>query len=408
MAKGKNFYLDILNGLKDAPANEVADSLGLSKQSLNYHLKKLKLLDIVENIGYGTWHVKEENLDRLEKLTKKVKKTSKNSEERHKRVSPNKGDVPAESYFVDFTDGVKAKLEPDTVRSHAYHFVLQIRKNIRNWCKEKRREYLDKKKVHYEKIRQGEQLLVKGCTVWLTNKSVNVWLPHSFYVEEADDGYALAVQEFLKVVKGVESLLRLDFRINGRHKWRVASEHHALIMNALAKEYNDKKEKLFVDDAEDGVWAWIDDSEGLNEFETGLPGERGRSANRKVKYWFNGLKRLDEEVGPQDILDMIGELSNLQMFQAENIASHVPVFRSMKEGFDKWSGVLERIDRKLGGEGVVDVGGSGEVDYPLLGALKKKIETIDDVIKYGDYVEMLSRGDKVEFTDWLFDEFGNE
>lgn len=345
MTKGKKHkkvvYLRVVDELRKGSASRAAGVLDFSKQQISPLIKTLKILGIVERIGYGVWRVHDHHLGRLDSFL--AEKSPKQVSNLESLWSQKKGGLSDKKLFTSFhsSERVKSSLGPDTVRTHALQFVLKV-KGIRNW--ERRKEYLDSKGFDYVNIKQGQRFFVEGCRVWLTNKSIVIWLPNSFFVSNADTGYNYGVYEFLRIVSKLESLLNATFRLGGQYRFRVARQHHALIKNTLAKQYNKEKKKLFVFD-EKGLWLVVDDSEGLGELETIHNRPDARSDNRKVQDFFNGIK--DTGLTPEMVLQMIARVTDNQQVHAQNMLSHVDAIKELGAGVKELTGVVKKMDGEL-------------------------------------------------------------
>lgn len=327
MTKGKNksisFYLTIIKYLDQGMSlHQIAAKIDMSKQNLNYYNKWLKMLNIAEYAGYGTWRVNHSNIPKLKeflskKLPHKVKQV-KNSDPLYRKI--------------------KGGLKENDIRSHAIQCVLKVRK-IRNWNKDKRRSYLKKIDVNFVPIQQGERFFIESFRVWLTNISIVIWVPYSFFAEGADTGYSYGVYEFLRIAKRVERLMKVDFRISGKHVFRVTRQHHALIKNSLAKQYNKEKKKLYVFD-ERGLWLTIDYSNQIDEVEVlsnrGKNGIESRENCTHIQKVFNEFKSTG--LTPEKIMHMIKEQSdsisglikNHEIF-GENMKSHIGAIRTLSQ-----------------------------------------------------------------------------
>lgn len=361
---GKVLYLSILDAIRNGSAQEAARVLGFSKQQLSPYLKTLKMLGVVEKRGYGVWVVNESNTAKLddfcvEKRPKQVKRFSKiNPIESEERRGIDK-------IFTSFSGSVTDEVVQRETRAHAFEFVLKVRK-LQNWTREARRAYLADKKYDFKSIQQGERVVINDCKVWLTNKSVIVWLPHSFFVRDAQTGYSYAVYEFERIISRVESMLAVSLRIGGKYLFRVCKQEYALVNNALAKQYNKDRKKLYVWDQRDGFWAWVDDSGGsmdgqTGEFETGsIPGKRGVEAANSVQRMFNSVKQTKMDM--HDILRLFqeqggvvqGMLSSQQEY-AENIKTHITAIQTLAEQQKIQSALqgrlvhaIEKLEKKLG------------------------------------------------------------
>ena len=265
-AESKNFYLSsILSGIKDDKSiTQIAKDLDITKQNANYYVSSLKASEIIKKISYGVWEVlKEVN-------TEYVKKSL--------RITPN---TPQKLF---------ASLKSDNVRAHAFQFVLQLPDNLRNW--NKREEILQYLKIPFKTLNLfggGQKIELKGHKIYLTNKSIVVFAKESFIQETAKEAHSQAVDYFLKIIKQLERNLRANFSTFGKYKFRVSKAHYSLIKNALARQYNDQKKKLYVYN-DSGLWFVIDNSFNLHEAET-PHSKTGLSDNEKVQNFFNSLKQ---------------------------------------------------------------------------------------------------------------------
>lgn len=310
MSKSKNFYLCVIDVLRTGKLSDVCARFGMSKYSASYHVSKLRRLGIVEKRGYGVWKINDSMIYMLKDInSKQVKKIELSRSSLFKRSTTN-------------------KILTSRVRSHAFQFVLKVG-GVTGWVKKYRRSYLDSKGVVYKALRQGESLLVGGCKVWTTDRSVVVWLPQSYFVDNAEVGFRFMVDDFLKVVRGVERLFNVSFRLGGKYRFKNVRMHNALVKNALAEQYNRDKQGLYVFD-ERGCWLWVDDSGGLAELETGRASGEGVEASLRVQAFFNGVKSTG--LTPEGILEMFGESAKLQAMYAENMRSHVDAVKSLAEG----------------------------------------------------------------------------
>jgi hypothetical protein len=61
--------------------------------------------------------------------------------------------------------------------------------------------------------------------------------------------------------------LGFNLKLNGRYDLNLCRQHYADIDNELAKDYNERKEKLLIRDEKGEAWALVDKSLKLDEFE---------------------------------------------------------------------------------------------------------------------------------------------
>ena len=267
--EGLNFDFTVYSQIKRGLSpKQIADKYKMSKQRIDYYIQRLKRNGYIEKIGRGVW------------------KTLKNYE----KVSQNEPkDTP--SFSQNLVKMSLDKLPPDTVRGHAFTFVLRL-PDIKNW--DKREEYLLRRNVPFKKVGFGglvQSFVFKGFRIWLGAKSVTVYFPKwkHYFSDKAVDGQNFAIYDFRELVKSLESFLSCSFKINRDYKFKVSKQHYALIKNSLAIQYNRDGQKLQVRNDDGELWFLIDDSLNLDEAET----VHSRSAipdNDKVKAFFNEVK----------------------------------------------------------------------------------------------------------------------
>jgi hypothetical protein len=124
--------------------------------------------------------------------------------------------------------------------------------------------------------------------VHLTNSSVIIYEKESYIADLAKDAKSNAINHFFRLVRGLERHLKADFSTCGQYKFRVTRQHYALIKNALAKQYDEKGQRLELY-AANGIWFVIDNSYNLKEAETVNPKDADID-NEKVQNFFNSLK----------------------------------------------------------------------------------------------------------------------
>ena len=301
MEKGKKLYLSILSRIKKgkSPA-QISKDLGITKQRLNHYIATLKREGCIEKIGYGVW-----------KFIKNFDKTSKRK-----------------TIVIGNNSG--GGLKPGLVRGHGFLFKLELPNNFKNW--DKREEILKKLKVKYDPyyvggVVRGQRITTQKTKVALTNKSIIINFPESYIAETSKLAKKDAIAKFLRVVKGVERLLRADFSLFGKYKFRVARQHYALIKNSLARQYLEDGKKLAVYSGR-GLWLLIDNSFNLEELETVHPKTADKD-NAKVQDFFNGLDMV-EGFTPQFILKALAENNSQLLAYAEQNREHLALIQDYR------------------------------------------------------------------------------
>jgi len=301
MERGKSLYLSILSRIKkgDNPA-KIARDLDLKKQKINYYIATLKREGCIEKIGYGVWEF--------------VKDFHKTSTKKTIVIGKNGG----------------GSLKPGSVRGHGFLFKLELPNNFKNW--DKREEILKKLKVKYDPyyvggVVRGQRITTQKTKVALTNKSIIINFPESYIAETSKLAKKDAIEKFLRVVKSVERLLRADFSLFGKYKFRVARQHYALIKNSLARQYLEDGKKLAVYSGR-GLWLLIDNSYNLEELETVHPKTADKD-NGKVQDFFNGLDMV-EGFTPQFVLKALAENNTQLLAYADQNREHLALIQDYR------------------------------------------------------------------------------
>lgn len=317
-----NWDLSIVSYLKAGlnPA-KICTKMDIPKQTLQYHLNKLKQQGVIRKAGYGCWEV----IDQPETAEKKIGTLKHVAKEVR---------TPSQANLHQFIQ--------DSVRAHAFVFVLQVPKGMRNWNNQKRELYLRKNGIQYKHLHiagEGQRIIVKDRKVWLLDRSIIIYDRASYLAGIARDTKSLAVHTHISIIKKVERLMNADFTINGDYRFRISRQHYALIKNALAKQYDKEGRKLEVR-TDKGLWMVIDNSYNMNEAETVHP-STAMSDNKKVQDFFNGVK--ETAITPAYLMEMMHGIQSNQMAFAENMTSHIQAVRDLGKGVGEMTEVMKQF-----------------------------------------------------------------
>lgn len=291
---------------KQYTPKQICSKFNLKMNALSYYLKQLKESGSIKKLGYGVWEA-------LEYQTKEVQKIKVGNLKTHTDLKFSKKDN----------------------RGHAFAFKIQIPR-LYNWIN--REKYLKKKKIDYKVINKGytHRIMFRDCKTWLNEKSIVVYFPQglSFFGKTAQDSEDRALYEMIDIMKGLENLFNVSFRINKQYKIRCFRKHQANIKNALARMYNDNNRKLTIYN-EDGQWLLIDDSFSLEELET--IGSKGKNDATKdmdnvIKPFFNSLKEKPFTAYDfESLFKLTNKHAENQEMYAENIKLHLEVMKEIKD-----------------------------------------------------------------------------
>lgn len=261
-----NFYFTILQLLKKGKTpTDISKELNTSKQKISYYTRRLKEFGLIEKKGYGVWEVK-----------------------RSKRI--------------DLEDAIQKKKKQ--IRGHA--FIWKVKPKIKlNWI-----NILESKNIHYNLVRGCiPRIYILNKKVWLTKETIIIYETKSFYGRNAIESRKYAVWELKKAMHELQKMINI--KLEG-YFFMTSREHFGMIKNELARQVNDRGEKIIVEDSLDGEWLWIDDSESLGELETGGKGFTKDRAylNLQVQKWFNDMKQTDFKITPSFLIEKLDEANN--------------------------------------------------------------------------------------------------
>lgn len=291
---------------------QIAKKLKMKKPAIQYYINNLRANGLIEKLGYGVWIAKKD--------WQEVQKTT--------QVTPASCNLNL--------------FKPDNVRGHAFMFKVKL-PALNNW--NLRQEVFLKNNIDFKPLHiagGGQKLTFRGRKVWLTNKSIIIYEKSSYLAPTGAISRRHAINELHKLLVGLENMLKANFKIGGRYYFKVSRQHYALVKNALAKQFNEKGEKLNVY-AENGLWFVIDNSYNLDEAETIHP-KTALTDIKKVQNFFNGIKKFDDFT-PEFVVNSIAGVSQNQELYAKNIASHIKAIQDLGNGVEK----LTRLVEQLGG-----------------------------------------------------------
>lgn len=262
MKKREKFELDRIFELfkKFKNADKVANELSISKSNLSYYTKKLKYLSVLRYEGNGVWDVYGD--------LKVVQKS-----------------VGTHSPLV--TEFLKNNPKKQ-IRGHAFIWKIRFERDF-DW-----QRLLDNStfKKKYRKQSSGKvlRIMFKGRKIWLQEKgAATIFEPFDYFGVNSHGAKGLAVWNLDLLLKGLMKKLGQQMC---RYKFTTSRVHYALIKNELARQFNDRKEKLIVKTEDGTEWLWIDFSKGDGELEVGnLPEGEVEKTSFESQTWWNDKKK---------------------------------------------------------------------------------------------------------------------
>jgi DNA-binding transcriptional ArsR family regulator len=297
-----DFYFTILEHIKNLEnLSEVSKELNISKQKLNYHTTVLKKLGFIEKESYGKWKVKRSQKKDLE-------------------------------HALNWKD--------KKIRGHAFIWKVKPSRNY-DW-----KLLLEKNNINYKLVRgYTPRIFVKNQKIWLAKDSIVIYDARSFYGKNAVESRKYAVFGLQETIKELKRILGIEFD----YYFRPTREHFGMIKNELARQCNEKKEKIIVRDTLDGEWLWVDNSKGmLGELETGGKGFTKDRAklNMEVQNWYNSHKKTDFKVTPEFVLNTMNGIQQNQLIFDQNMKSHLEVLDKLGKAVNELRKEIKNLSNK--------------------------------------------------------------
>ena len=299
-SKGKSLYLTIFNAIKQGKnLKEIKKELGFSKQRLYHYLKSMQAENQIRKVGYGTWEI-------------------------------NTGIEVKES----------ARIGSPEVRCHSFLFTIAIPTSVSNW--KSRRAILTKQAIPFIEINSiiggAERIIYKGRKVILTNKSILVYEPASYFTDSAMEGKSKAIANLRTFTNKLCTYLGINLPA---FQFKVSRQHYALVRNELAKQYNDKGEKLHIKD-ENGLWAVIDKSLGEDEFEA-VHSKTSPADCTILQDFFNDLKENPTKIS--EVVKAQAMMTQNQIMFDKNFQSHLDVLWQLGNAVDKLTDTISKLQK---------------------------------------------------------------
>lgn len=299
--------------------NKLPDTM-LSKSARQYHITKLKSDGVIRKDAYAFWTADMQRFEDLKKL---------------------------EKFKNSIGDG-------RNIRGHGFHYKVVL-PEIANW--NKRRDFLvniNKKKnkkglffVDSKATWNGQRIIIKKYKCWLCDDSIVIYTPKgkSFFHYTARYSIQSAFIDLISVLKSIENKMGIDIKFKGKYKVTTSKQHFGKINDSLAKEYNQKKRKLYI--KQDGkYWLIIDNSFNLNELEclnskTGIP-----DMDDGIVPFFNSV-RSNKGVTIDTLKDLIYSVTKNQKVHADNMLSHVGAVQDLGTGVNELRNTVKELMKEI-------------------------------------------------------------
>lgn len=306
MRSSKKVGLVLILGLLKSglSPSQISKKYNIPKQNISYYVGKLKKLGCIEKKGYGTW-------DYIKDL-KQVKILTRGQSGRSILTSSKK-----------------------EIRGHAFIWKIEFLGDY-NWFKIVRHY---KKKLTFRLILNNKipRTIFNNRKIWLTKKGLVIYEPIDFFGKSSFDVKGTAVFEMDRLVKAFLKELNLKFK---PYRFTTSREHYGMIKNELARQYNDRKEKLNIKSEDGTTWLWIDDSKSLGELETADP-----NISRQVQNFWNNHKAHSFKVDADFILKRFKESAEQIKANAENHSRYAKNLQAHVESIKQLGNSVQELTK---------------------------------------------------------------
>ena len=189
--------------------------------------------------------------------------------------------------------------------------------------------------------------MYKNRKIWLTRKGMVIYEPIDFLGKSSFTVKGTAVFEMDRLVKDLIKKLGLKMQ---HYRFKCSREHFAHVNNQMARQFNDRKQKIKVEF--DGKWFWIDFSDGVNEEETddanvSVQAQKFYKSQLKTGFAVTPEHILEEqkETGKQikQLVKKQKKIDDKQEYYAENNITHVHLMKRIADRIDSMDLRDERI-----------------------------------------------------------------
>jgi hypothetical protein len=318
----KGVYLTIISSVRNHNKLPV---LGLSKQSMNRYVSRLKKEGLIRKIGYATWELKQVN----------------------KEVN-----TPP-----------KTSLTSKQVRGHGFIWRLVFPRGLSSSFLV---QFLSQTGIAYNYSKSNVlRFKYQGYECWWGKSSLVLYCPEesSFYADSAEESKNLCFYEVASIIKELEKGINRSLRCGTQYILKLCRQHYSDIDNRLAKERIKEGKPLHIS-TDVGEWLLVDLSQGLPELETVHPKTALKDMDEVIMPFFNDIK-LNPSPLPSEMWRILAaEVTNWEKY-AVNMNTHVEAVKSLSEGVKE----LRSTISELKGEEPVESLGKG-----LLGSRGEETE----------------------------------
>jgi hypothetical protein len=331
-SKSFDFYLTIIDSV--IKHQKLPGGI-LSKQALNWYVKKLRIDGVISKLGYGVWQVNHDNFDRWA-FKKQVK-------------VQGRGTHPCSGKQVKVFNGcgVSDIGIKEHIRGHGFQWTLKLPIGVLDSWRG-RSQILARLGFACKvfKSGRGQTLLFEGHKVDLWDKCVVFYSPRdkSYFASSAVDCRQFALFDIDELVGRFERALGVSFRSQGKFALKFVKQHYADVNNELARQRSRDNKPLRVP-GWSGEWLLVDCSLGVPELECVHPVSSVSDMDDVVVPFFNDLK--ETRLMPSMILEMVGGVTRNQEMFAENMRSHIKAVQDLGSGVQDLTKAVKAVQDQV-------------------------------------------------------------
>lgn len=281
------------------PSNTMKDS------TLAYYTRILINKGLVRKIGYGVWKIVEDW----------SAKTTSNYEG---------------------IGNVKQSPPTQKIRGHGFRISIDI-PNIKLW--EKREDYFKKINYKFDKIPQGQSVMIRDFKVWFCNNSLVIHFPKdkSVFSSSAFESQRLALKLAFDVVRSIENKFNIKLGQADTFKFRISRKHFGDLENEIAKKYHKEGKQLTIYGDDGKQWLVIDFSwKMFIELEAVHPDTAVKDMDEIITPFMNTLrlepKVLDTLKSGQTIQEVsLNNLKNIVLELAKQVKTQQDLLKGTQE-----------------------------------------------------------------------------
>ena len=313
MKKTKKFglvriYSLLKSGLSPA---QISKEYNIPKQTIAYNVDKLKQQGCIEKVGYGVWKCLR---------------------------SPKEVRTLTSRHLGKSTQKIRTSLKKKEIRGHAFIWKIEFERPY-EW--ERIINNYSKNKLKFQLMRHNNiyRTIFNNRKIWLGKKGLTIYEPLDFLGKSSFEVKGKAVFEMDLLIKHFLKELNIKFY---PYRFTTSREHYGIIKNELARQYNDRKEKMNIRSEDGNLWMWIDDSLSLGELENSEP-----TVNRQVQNYWNNHKKHNFQVDADFILNTMDGIQQNQLIFDRNMVSHLKVIRDLGTGVQSLIEAVKNIHKVL-------------------------------------------------------------